>query len=132
MRTDHRHEPELRRRPPREVLDDHLELARSWDVDTDVERNFAGDIVLMTSFGVYRGLEGLRAKFELLAEQLPGGQWTYHTVMVEGKLGFLEWSGVADNGARVEDGADSYLIEDGQIRAMTIHYTVTPPPVVDV
>ncbi|MFA5530567.1 MAG: nuclear transport factor 2 family protein [Thiohalomonadaceae bacterium] len=68
----------------------------------------------------------MRAKVRLLSEQLPGGRWTYHTVMVEGELGFLEWSAEADNGARVEDGADSYLIRDGRIRAMTIHYTVVP------
>ena len=43
-------------------------------------------------------------------------------------MGFLEWTGEADNGARVEDGADSYLIRDGRIHAMTIHYTVLPPP----
>ncbi len=126
MRRDRGHK-ERSRRSPREVLDDHLELARSWDFETDLRRNFADDIVLMTSYGVYRGIEGLRAKVELLDEQMPGGRWTYHNVMVEGKLGFLEWSGIADNGARVEDGADSYLIEEGRIRAMTIHYSVIEP-----
>ena len=114
-------------RSPREVLEDHLELARSWDFETDLRRNFDDQIVLMTSYGIYRGIEGLRAKVQLLNDQMPGGRWKYHKVMVEGKLGFLEWSGVAENGARVEDGADSYLIEDGRIRAMTIHYTVLPP-----
>lgn len=120
-------EEELRSRSAREVLEDHLELARTWDFETDLERNFTEEIVLMTSYGIYRGIDGLKAKVDLLAEQMPGGVWTYHNIMVEGKLGFLEWSGVAENGARVEDGADSYLIEDGKIRAMTIHYQVLPP-----
>ncbi len=118
---------ELRNRTARQVLDDHLKLAKSWDFETDLERNFGDDIVLMTSYGIYRGIEGLRAKVNLLADQMPGGRWIYHQVMAEGKLGFLEWSGEADNGARVEDGADSYLIEDGRIRAMTIHYSVIEP-----
>jgi hypothetical protein len=48
-------------------------------------------------------------------------------VMAEGEMGFLEWTAEAENGARVTDGADSYLIRDGRIRAMTIHYTVVPP-----
>lgn len=117
----------LANRTAKEVLDDHLELARTWDFETDLERNFDDDIVLMTSYGIFRGIEGLRAKVQLLADQMPGGRWTYHTVMVQRKLGFLEWSGVADNGARVEDGADSYLIEDGRIKAMTIHYSVIEP-----
>jgi hypothetical protein len=114
-------------RSAREVLEDHLELAMNWDFETDVARNFAPDIVLMTSFGIFRGYEGLREKVQLLADQLPGGRWTYTNIMVEGELGFLEWTAEADNGARVLDGADSYLIRDDLIRAMTIHYTVSPP-----
>lgn len=120
-------ETNLSRRTPRKVLEEHLELARQWEFERDLERNFDDDIVLMTGYGIFRGLQGVREKVELLDRQMPGGRWTYHTIMVEGKLGFLEWSGVADNGARVEDGADSYLIEDGRIRAMTIHYTVISP-----
>lgn len=127
MRRDLPHEHDLTRRPPRQVLDDHLKLAKRWDFETDLQRNFSPDVVLLTGYGIYRGFEGVRKKAALLHEQMPGGRWTYHTVMFEGKLGFLEWSGVADNGARVEDGADSYLIEGGKIRAMTIHYTVLPP-----
>lgn len=114
----------LAERSAREVLEEHLHLAKSWDFETDLKRNFDPDIVLMTTYGIYRGVEGLREKVRLLQEQLPGGKWTYHTIMVERSLGFLEWSGIGENGARVEDGADSYLITGGKIRAMTIHYTV--------
>lgn len=114
-------------RSAREVLDDHLRLADRWDFETDLRRNFDPEIVLLTGYGVFRGYEGVRAKVRLLAEHLPGGRWTYRTVMAEGELGFLEWTAVAEDGSRVEDGADSYLIRDGRIRAMTIHYTVLPP-----
>jgi hypothetical protein len=115
-------------RTAREVLDDHLHLADAWDFEADLERNFADDIVLLTGYGIFHGIEGVREKVRLLDEHLPGGRWTYRTVMAEGEMGFLEWSAVAENGARVEDGADSYLIRDGRIHAMTIHYTVLPPP----
>jgi hypothetical protein len=114
-------------RQAREVLDDHLRLAMTWEFEVDLERNFAPEIVLLTGYGIYHGFDGVRAKAKLLGEQLPGGRWTYRTVMAEGELGFLEWTATADNGARVEDGADSYLIRDGKIHAMTIHYTVLPP-----
>lgn len=119
-------------RSTREVLDDHLRLAETWDVETDLARNFAEDVVLLTGYGIFRGIEGLREKARLLAEQLPDGRWTYVNVMAEGELGFLEWTAEASNGARVEDGADSYLIRDGRIQAMTIHYTVLPPESPDV
>jgi len=114
-------------RSAREVLEDHLRLAAAGDIDTDLARNFSEDVVLLTGYGIFRGLEGVREKAQLLATQMPGGRWTYRTILVEGELGFLEWSGQAQNGARVEDGADSYLIREGRIRAMTIHYTVLPP-----
>lgn len=113
-------------RSAREVLDDHLALADAWDFETDLSRNFSEDIVLLTGYGIYRGIEGVRAKVRLLGEQLPGGRWTYLNIMAEGEMGFLEWTAEADNGARVEDGADSYLIREGRIHAMTIHYTVIP------
>jgi hypothetical protein len=122
------HHDRMRHRSAREVLDDHLKLAEQWDFETDLIRNFAEDIVLLTGYGLYRGIEGVREKVRLLDEQLPGGRWTYVNVMAEGEMGFLEWTAEADNGARVEDGADSYLIRDGRIHAMTIHYTVLPPP----
>jgi hypothetical protein len=114
-------------RSSRQVLDDHLRRAAAWDFETDLAANFSEDIVLLTSYGIFRGLSGVREKVQLLAEHLPGGRWTYQNIMVEGEMGFLEWTAVADNGARVEDGADSYLIRNGRIRAMTIHYTVLPP-----
>ena len=114
-------------RTTREVLDDHLKLAETWEFETDLERNFSPDIVLLTGYGIFHGVSGVRAKVKLLDEQLPGGRWTYRNIMAEGELGFLEWTAEADNGARVLDGADSYLIRDGKIIAMTIHYTVLPP-----
>jgi hypothetical protein len=116
-----------RQRSTREVLDDHLKLAMEWEFETDLERNFSEDIVLLTGYGIFRGIEGVRQKVRLLNEHLPGGRWTYINIMAEGELGFLEWTAEADNGARVLDGADSYLIQGGKIRAMTIHYTVFAP-----
>lgn len=114
-------------RSARTVLDDHLRLAAEAELEADLARNFSPEVVLLTTYGIFRGLDGVRQAARLLEEQLPGGRWTYHTVMAEGELGFLEWSGVGENGVRVEDGADSYLIRDGRIHAMSIHYTLRPP-----
>jgi len=116
-------------RSAREVLEDHLNLAadKAWDLERDIRRNFAEDTFLLTGYGLYHGHDGIREKARLLAEQLPGGRWNYLNIMTEGELGFLEWTAEADNGARVQDGADSYLIRNGRIHAMTIHYTVLPP-----
>ena len=82
--TDHR--------STREMLDDHLALAADHDLETDLSRNFGDEIVLLTGYGIFRGIEGVREKARLLEEQLPGGRWSYCTVVAEGEMGFLEWT----------------------------------------
>jgi len=48
---------------------------------------------------------------------------------VAGEIALLEWTASTPSGARVQDGADSFVIRGGRIQAQTIHYTVLPPPV---
>lgn len=110
-------------RPAREVIDDHLALAAAGDWETDIERNMAEDIVVLTGFGVFEGREQVRTLAALLDAQLPDARFEYTTVVVRGEFAFLEWTADA-TGARVRDGADSFLIRGGRIVAQTIHYTV--------
>jgi hypothetical protein len=112
-------------RPTEQVFEDHLALAQAGDVETDLNRNFAPDVVLLTSYGVFHGHEGCRKAAELLDVQIGKTQYTYRTKLFHGELAFLEWSASTDL-ASVEDGADSYLIKAGRIHVMAIHYTVTP------
>ncbi len=110
-------------RTPREVLDDHLSLAASGDWRTDLERNVADDIVVLTGFGLFRGRDQVRVLAELLEAQLPEASFEYTTVMVHGDIAFLEWTADGPT-TRVRDGADSFVIRGGKIVAQTIHYTV--------
>ena len=105
------------------MLDDHLALAAAGDWRTDLDRNVAEDVVVLTGFGVFEGRDQVRVLAELLDAQLPGASFEYTTVAVRGDVGFLEWDADA-RGARVRDGADSFVIRDGRIVAQTIHYTV--------
>ena len=125
---------DLSRRTARQVLDDHLNIANSWVggepfdrvLDEDLRRNVSDNIVVLINRGVFRGHEGVRELAWMLAEELPehrAFQYTY--VAAEGRIAFLEWT-YEDAHARVRDGADSYVIEDGKIVAQTIHYTVEP------
>ncbi|MFD2512467.1 nuclear transport factor 2 family protein [Pontibacter locisalis] len=110
-------------RTPRQVLEDHLEKSKTGSVEEDLKLNFAKDVVMLTTFGVYRGHEGMRELAKLLQEQLPEMTFDYENFQVEGEVGFLEWSADSKN-AFVKDGADSYVVRDGLIVAQTIHYTV--------
>ena len=114
----------LARRTAREVLDDHLALAAALDLEGDLARNVADDIVILSGRGVFHGHEGVRELARQLMDEVPSGEWVYGAIQVAGRMGFLEWT--VDAGPfRVPDGADSYLIEGGKIRAQTIHYTLT-------
>ncbi|WP_233416961.1 hypothetical protein [Halovulum marinum] len=42
---------------------------------------------------------------------------------LRGLLHWWRWTAMGD-GARIEDGADSYVVRDGRIAVQTIHYTV--------
>ena len=128
---------DLANRSAQEVLDDHLNIAQDWageevDFETilaeDLRRNVAEDIVILTSRGTFHGHDGVRELAFMLADELPehaAFQYTYTSV--EGRMAFLEWA-YEDSRARVRDGADSYLIENGKIVAQTIHYTVEQKP----
>ena len=122
----------LSSRTAQEVLDDHLKLdehfgaEEDWRsiVEEDIHRNVSGDIVILINRGTFRGHEGVRRLAQMLGEELPehrAFEYTYRAV--EGRMAFLEWA-YEDSNVRVRDGADSYLIEDGEIVAQTIHYTV--------
>jgi hypothetical protein len=108
-----------------EVFEDHPSLAQAGDVETDIARNVAPDIVPLTSYGVFPGLEGVRDAAALLDRQIGRTKYTCRTRLWHGELAFLEWSAVGEH-FRVDDGADSHWIRDGRIQAMTIHYTVEP------
>jgi predicted RNA-binding protein with PIN domain len=112
-------------RGAREVVEDHLELAKAGEVERDLERNYDPDVRIFIADGVHRGHDGARELAERLERELPSERFTYTTVLVEGDVGFLEWTGESES-AEVRDGADSFVVRDGRIVAQTIHYTVVP------
>ena len=116
-------EDELAARSTQEVYEDHLRLAAEGDIEGDLARNVAEDVVVLTGRGVFRGHEGVRELARQLMSEIPSGRWTYVTRLFEGPMAFLEWT-VDEGPYRIRDGADSYLVEAGKIRLQTIHYTV--------
>jgi hypothetical protein len=110
-------------RSAQEIFEDHLRQGIEGTAEEDFARNYAKDVVLLTGRGTYYGKEGLKYLAELLQEELPKAKFDYTTKLVEEGVAFLEWSGESTD-ARVEDGADTFVIQDGRIRVQTIHYTV--------
>ncbi|MDX5347443.1 MAG: nuclear transport factor 2 family protein [Hymenobacteraceae bacterium] len=110
-------------RTAREVLEDHLELSKKGSVEEDLKRNYAEDVVMLTSFGTHKGYEGMKRLAQLLEEQVPDMTFDYKYFTVEGEVGFLLWSADSKN-TFIDDGADSYVVRNGRIVAQTIYYTV--------
>jgi ketosteroid isomerase-like protein len=112
-------------RSAREVIEAHLELSRSGSVEDDLERNYAPEVTCFIREGIHHGRDGLRQLAERLSSELPDATLEYTTVLVEGDVGFVEWTATSEH-VQVSDGADSYVVRDGRIVAQTIHYTVEP------
>lgn len=111
-------------RTPQEVLKRHLERSRTHS-EEDFLECYREDSFLIMPSGVRRGLEGIRGCYRQLNQELPNARYTYKILVVEEDIGLLEWAADSDTHT-VTDGADSYVIQNGYIRAQTIHYTLVP------
>lgn len=106
-----------------DVLQEHLELREAGDLEEDLRRNYASEVVLLSARGVLRGHEGVRASAAFLYEAAARHEYVYHLTVTDDRMAMLEWSAAGDE-VCIVDGVDSYLIEDGLIKAQTIHYRV--------
>jgi hypothetical protein len=106
-----------------DVLHDHLRLRAASELEEDLRRNYATDVVVLSARGVLHGHDGVRASAGLLYEASAGHEYSYHLTVADDRMAMLEWSAVGHD-RRIVDGVDSFLIEDGTIKAQTIRYTV--------
>lgn len=107
-------------RSTRDVIDDHLARRQAGDLDGDLERNYASDVVLMSAEGMSHGHEGILNCNQILREHIPGTDYDYLNVLVHQDMGFLQWR--ASGGGRTYYGADTFLISGGKIAVQTIHF----------
>lgn len=109
-------------RTPEEVFAHHVQALGAGDLD-EIVVDYADDAVFITSRGVMRAKEGVRAGFTLLLGDLPNASWALKTQIFDGDVLFLEWA--ADSAAtHAEDGVDTFVFHDGLIRAQTARYSV--------
>jgi ketosteroid isomerase-like protein len=109
-------------RTPEEVFQHHAEALGAGDLD-QIAADYADDAVFITPAGVVRGKDGIRAAFAGLLAEIPGAALDLKTQIYEGDVLFLEWA-VRAVGAFVEDGIDTFVFQDGLIRAQTVRFTL--------
>ncbi|SIT86650.1 hypothetical protein [Pontibaca methylaminivorans] len=108
-------------RGTRDVFHDHLRLRAAGDLETDLRRNYARDVVLLTVNSNARGHDAMRISAGRLARQLPGARFEFLARQVRGPFALLIWRGYSCRCDAI-GGADSFLITGGLIRMQTIHY----------
>jgi hypothetical protein len=107
------------------VFYDHLEKRKKGLIEEDIAQNYARDVVQLTCTGILRGHDGVREGGRILNDCLPEAEFEYYNTLVDGEMAFLEWRAVSEH-HEVREGADSFLIRNGEIIAQTIHYKVQP------
>ncbi len=117
--------PEKTERSTEQVLKSHLEYRKQHNLEEDIAHNYSPDLVVMTEWGTFNGLDGIRHTASILHEQLPEARYDYKEVLCEKEFGFLKWAGLSKD-YQTLDGADSYVVRDGKIVFQSIHYTVKP------
>lgn len=108
-------------RTPEEVFDHHAQALMAGDIDGIVE-DYTDDAIFISPAGVKRGKAGVRQAFTDLLADLPNADWNVKTLFEEDVL-FLEWSAVAAQ-TQADDGLDTFVFRDGQIRVQTVRYTL--------
>src|SRR5687767_6607288 len=108
-------------RHTREVLEDHLRLRSVGDLDMDLKRNYADDVVVLCELGALKGRDAIRRSARHLGLQLPDAEFQFPTKLVEGEHAFVVWKARSER-FEVDDGADSFVIRGGRILAQTIFY----------
>ena len=109
-------------RSPQEVFQHHAEVLGAGDLDGIVE-DYSDDAVFITPDGIKRGKDGIREAFTKLLADVPNADWALPTQIYDGDVLFLEWTATAAT-TKVEDGIDTFIFRDGQIRLQTVRYTL--------
>lgn len=108
-------------RSSRDVFEDHLQLRRRGDLDTDLEKNYAEGVVLLCETGVLVGRDAIRQSAARLGLQLPEAEFDFVVRQVEGNYAMLVWNARSSR-FQVDHGVDSFVIQNGRIIAQTIFY----------
>lgn len=108
-------------RSPEEVFGHHVSGLGSEDLD-EILADYGDHSLLIVHGQVYRGKDGARKVFTQLLSEVPQAKWDVSTVFADDVL-YLEWKATG-GGRKVEDGIDTFIFADGQIRVQTVVYTV--------
>ena len=109
-------------RTPEEVFQHHAQALGAGDLD-EIVADYSDDAVFITPAGTKHGKAGIREAFTDLLADVPNADWTLPTQIYDGDVLFLEWTATSAS-TKVEDGIDTFIFRDGEIRLQTVRYTL--------
>ena len=109
-------------RTPEEVFQHHAQALGAGDLE-GIVADYSDDAIFITPAGAKHGKDGVREGFTQLLADVPNAAWSLKTQTYDDDILFLEWA--ADCAAtKVDDGIDTFVFRDGQIRVQTVRYTL--------
>lgn len=112
-------------RSAEEVFHDHVRAVNAGDLQAIVD-DYSDAAVLLTSQGVLNGKAGVDAFFSQAFSVLPQAQVSAKQTVSVGNVIMAWWTAEASAG-RIDDGVDTFIVENGLIETQTISFTVTAP-----
>ncbi len=94
----------------------------SDDIEGDITENYSADVIILSSFGVFRGHAGVRESAAKLAAEIGDATFEYNHTIIETSCAFLEWTGESDKKI-VRDGADTFVVSNEKIVMQSIHFS---------
>lgn len=110
-------------RSPEQVFEHHAQVLGAEDLEGIVS-DYTNDAILICQGQTYRGKDGVREVFTQLLSDVPHASWQLPTMVFAEDVMYLEWK-ARSTSRRVDDGIDTFVFRDGQIRVQTVRYSVT-------
>ena len=109
-------------RSPDDVLQDHVRAVNSGDMQA-ILADYADHAQVLTAQGALKGKPGVEAFFTQALTLLPGAQLAVDKT-VAGESCLLVWWSAESSAGRIEDGIDTFVIDEGLITLQTPTFTV--------
>ena len=107
-----------------DVFQDHLLAVNSGDMQT-ILKDYADPAQMLTAQGALKARAGVEAFYTQAFSLLPGAQLAVKH-RVAGEKCLLVWWSAQSSAGTIDDGIDTFVIEDGVIVLQTPTFTVQP------
>jgi len=113
-------------RSPVEVLQDHVRAVNSGDMQV-ILADYADHAQVLTAQGALKGKPGVEAFFTQALSLLPGAELAVDQT-VTGDNCLLVWWSANSSAGRIDDGIDTFVIEEGLITLQTPTFSIQTYP----